>query len=114
MIIKKLNELDVMQTAHNVDARNLYNTPDAVITIITLQPGQSLKRHITPVDVAFYVLQGKGIVEVGNEKQEVTADSLVESPKDIVHCWYNQSSEPLRFMVIKAPRPTRKTTFIGD
>lgn len=114
MITKKLSDTKIMDNAHNVDARNLYKTADAVITVITLHSGQSLKRHITPVDVAFYVLSGKGVVEIGDEKQEVNEDTLVESPKDIVHCWYNESSEPLRFMVVKAPRPTRKTVFVGD
>lgn len=113
MITRKLADANVMENAHNVDARNLYNTADAMVTVITLQPGQSLKRHITPVDVAFYVLSGKGVVEIGEEKQEVTADTLVESPKDIMHCWYNESQEPLKFMVIKAPRPERKTVFVG-
>ena len=114
MVTKTLADVDIMDNAHKVDARNLYNTADAMITVITLNAGQSLKRHITPVDVAFYVLSGKGIVEIGDEKQEVVADTLVESPKDIMHCWYNESSEPLRFMVVKAPRPTRKTVFVGD
>ncbi len=114
MIIKKLSEVKIIDNAHGVDARNLYNTNEAMITVITLAPGQSLKRHVTPVDVAFYVLQGTGIVEIGNEKMEVTIDTLVESPKDIVHCWYNESSSPLRFMVVKAPKPEKKTVFIGS
>ncbi len=115
MIIKrKLSETPVMETAHGVDARNLYNTKDAVVTIITLKAGQSLKRHITPVDVAFYVLKGKGIVEIGDEKEMVEAETLVESPKDILHCWYNESGEDLVFMVIKTPRPTKKTTFVSS
>jgi quercetin dioxygenase-like cupin family protein len=114
MITKKLDDTDIMDNAHNVDARNLYNTADAMITVITLKPGQSLKRHITPVDVAFYVLSGTGVVLVGDDKQEVVPHTLVESPKDIVHCWYNKGTEPLRFMVVKAPRPTRKTVFIGN
>ncbi len=114
MITRKLSETPVMDNAHGVDARNLYNTEDAMVTIITLEPGQSLKQHITPVDVAFYVLEGRGIIEIGEEKQEVSKDTLVESPKDIMHCWYNESSESLRFMVIKAPRPARKTVFVGN
>jgi len=114
MIIKrKLSEVPVMDTAHNVDARNIYNTKDAMINVITLSPGQSLKRHITPVDVAFYVLKGRGVVEIGDEKTEVEADSIVESPKDILHCWYNESDADLVFMVIKAPRPEKKTVFIS-
>lgn len=114
MKIKKLKDAEVMENSHNVDARNLYSTPDAMVTVITLKPGQALKRHITPVDVAFYVLEGEGVVEVGEERQAVARDTLIESPKDILHCWYNEGREPLRFMVIKAPRPTRKTVFVGD
>ena len=114
MNIRKLGDMEIMKTAHGVDARNLYDTDDAMVTVITLTPGQSLKRHITPVDVAFYVLEGTGVVEVGEEKAEVTIDSLVESPKDIMHCWYNESDADLRFMVIKAPKPKTKTTFISD
>ncbi len=113
MIIKKLAETEIIKTAHGVDVRNLYNKTEALINVVTLEPGQSLKRHITPVDVAFYVLQGIGIVEVGEEKIEVTKDSLIESPKDIVHCWYNESDSPLRFMVIKTPRPTDKAVILG-
>jgi mannose-6-phosphate isomerase-like protein (cupin superfamily) len=112
MITTKLSDAAVMKNAHNVDARNLYNTADAMITVIKLNSGQALKPHITPVNFAFYVLSGKGIIEIGDEKQEVVADTLVESPKDIMHCWYNESDAPLRFMVVKAPRPTSKTIFI--
>jgi len=114
MIIKKLNDTDILNNAHGVDARNLYNKEEAMITVITLEPGQSLKKHITPVDVAFYVLEGAGIVEVGNEKIKVEKDTLIESPRDIVHCWYNESNDLLRFLVIKAPKPTKKTVFMGS
>ena len=113
MITKRLTEVDIMDNAHGVDARNLFSSENAMITVITLAPGQALKRHITPVDVVFYVLDGTGVVEVGEEKQQVAKDTLVESPKDIVHCWYNESDAPLRFMVVKAPKPTRKTVFVS-
>ncbi len=82
MITRNLADLGAMGNAHGVDARNIYDTDAAVITVITLKPGQSLKRHITPVDVAFYVLEGKGTVEIGEEKQEVGRTTLIESPKD--------------------------------
>lgn len=113
MVIRKVDDVPIMDTAHNVDARNIYNTENAMVTVIRLKPGQSLKKHITPVDVAFFVLQGEGIVEVGEERAVAGKDSLVESPKDIVHCWYNESSEDLVFMVIKAPRPAKKTVFVS-
>jgi quercetin dioxygenase-like cupin family protein len=92
----------------------MYDKDSAMITIISLTPGQNLKPHITPVDVAFYVLEGEGIIEIGNEKRTVKMNSLVESPKDIMHCWYNESTSLLRVMVIKAPKPQKKTVFIGE
>jgi hypothetical protein len=59
-------------------------------------------------------LYNAGVVEVGEEKLEVSADTLIESPMDIVHCWYNESDADLRFMVIKAPKPKTKTVFVGE
>jgi quercetin dioxygenase-like cupin family protein len=112
MIVKKLSETPHMKNAHKVDARNLYNTDDAMITVIILKPGERLKRHITPVDVAFYVLDGTGVVEIGEEKAKVSRDTLVESPKDIMHCWYNESDDILKFMIVKAPKPQTKTIFL--
>jgi len=114
MIVKSLNETPLMKNAHGVDARNLYNTDNAMITVITLKPGESLKKHITPVDVAFYVLEGTGIVEIGDKKEQVFRDMLVESPKDIVHCWYNESDDILKFMVVKVPKPKTKSIFLSD
>jgi len=38
MITRKLSEVKIMDNAHSVDARNLYNTDEAMITIITLNP----------------------------------------------------------------------------
>ncbi|HHS14235.1 MAG TPA: cupin domain-containing protein [bacterium] len=113
IIARKLSEAPIMDTAHRVDARNLYNTKDAMITVIILKPGQSLKKHITPVDVAFYVLRGEGVVQIGDEKMNVGRDTLVESPKNILHCWTNESDSNLVFMVIKAPRPEKKTVFVS-
>jgi len=112
IIMKKPLEEKITKTEHNVDVRNLYNTEDLIVTVITLKPGEALKKHITPVDVAFYVLKGTGVVQIGDEKASVDADTLVESPKDILHCWYNESESDLVFMVIKAPKPQKPTIFI--
>ncbi len=112
IITKKLSETAIMETAHRVDVRNIYSTKDAMINVITLKPGEFLKQHITPVNVAFYVLKGRGIIEIGEEKETVEENTLIESPKDIMHCWYNESEEDFAVMVIKAPKPVTKSIFI--
>jgi quercetin dioxygenase-like cupin family protein len=113
IVTKKWSDTPIKETPHKVDVRNMYNTEEAMISIISLQPGESLVTHITPVDVAFYVIEGKGEVLIGDEAMEVDAMTLIESPKDIKHGWSNKSDSLLRFMVVKAPRPTKESKFLG-
>jgi len=112
MKIIDVNNIENSKNPHNVDARKIYDTENAQVVHMTLKPGESLKRHITPVDVFFYVLEGKGIVEIGDEKKEVGPDTLIESPAKIVHCWYNESTDILRVLVVKVPRPTESTKIL--
>jgi len=52
-----------IENPHHVRASKLYDTENAQVVHITLKPGQALKKHITPVDVFFYVLEGTLILE---------------------------------------------------
>jgi mannose-6-phosphate isomerase-like protein (cupin superfamily) len=104
MKITRVSEAPVHQNPHGVDARKLYDSEHAQAVVITLQPGEQLKRHITPVDAIFFVLEGTGIVEIGDEKEEVGANTLIDSPANIPHCWYNQSNAVFRVLVVKVPR----------
>ena len=106
MKIVEVSKAEITQNPHGVDARKFYDTEHAQAVVVTLKPGERLKRHITPVDVFFYVLEGRGIVEIGEEKQEVGPDTLIDSPADIVHCWYNEGDTDMRVYVVKVPRPT--------
>lgn len=112
MIIVKVAETIVSETPHEVDVRKIYDKPSAQVMIIKLNPGESLKPHITPVDVFFYILEGTADIMVGNEIKSVEVDCLVESPKDIKHCIYNNSKSVVRVMVVKAPRQTESSTIL--
>jgi quercetin dioxygenase-like cupin family protein len=109
MKISKVSETKTKETPHKVDARMLYDKDSAQAVHIQLNPGESLKPHITPVDVFFFVIEGTPDVLVGEEKKKVEVNSLVESPKDIVHCIYNNSDKVVRVLVVKAPKPVAKT-----
>ncbi len=97
---------------HRVDARKIYDTENAVAVHMTIKPGESLKKHSTPVDVFFYVLEGEGIVEIGDEKEMVNKDSLIESPAKTPHTWYNEGQNDLKILIVKVPRPTKSTKAI--
>jgi len=107
-----MEKIPLADTPHKVDVRKLYDTENALAVHITLEPGEKLIRHITPVDVFFYVLEGKGVVEIGEEEKKVSKDTLIDSPARIPHCWYNRGDETLRFLVVKVPRPTAETELL--
>lgn len=100
------------ENPHKVDVRQLYNDESAQVMHITLKAGETLKPHITPVDVFFYILEGKPTVHVGDESQVFEKDTLIESPADIVHYLSNESEAVARILVIKTPRPTKQTKLL--
>ncbi len=67
---------------------------------------------MTPTDVFFYILEGKGIVEIGDEQQEVSQDMLIESPSRIPHRLLNPGDGIFRVLVVKAPRQTEATRML--
>ena len=97
---------------HNVDVRQMYNDPSAQIVHISLKPGESLKPHKTPVDVTFYVLEGKPTIHIGEESIAFEKDTLIESPANVVHYISNEGQQNTRILVIKAPRPVTSTKLL--
>ena len=112
MIIKEINKAEKKNNPHGIDVKLLYDKDVAQTMHITLQAGESLKPHITPVDVFFYVLEGEPTILIDEEKQIVQKDCLVESPKDIPHCIYNYTKNIVRVLVVKVPKPTKATKLL--
>jgi len=108
MKITKVKETAIKETPHKIDVRFIYDHEEAQLAHMFLKPGESLKPHITPVDVFIYVLEGEASITIGDTTEVVAADAVVESPKDIVHLIANNTNKDLRVLVCKTPRPTKK------
>jgi len=109
MQIVRAFEAQEVENIHGVSARPLHSNAHVQASMITLLPGEALKLHLTPVDVFFYILEGRGIVEIGEERQEVSADMLIDSPARVPHRLENAGDEVFRFLVVKTPRPSKPT-----
>jgi quercetin dioxygenase-like cupin family protein len=112
MIFRTYNTEPIKENPHKVDVRRLYNAASAQVMHITLQPGEALKPHKTPVDVVFYILEGTPTVHVGEESKVFERDTLIESPAHIVHHLSNESDAAARILVTKAPRPEKVTKLL--
>ncbi len=105
----KYTDFPEKDTPHKVSVRMIYDHDHGQAVVISLKKGETLKKHVTPVDVMFYVLEGTGKVEIGEEVVEVSRDMVVESPARIPHRLFNETSEEFRFLVVKMPKPVDKT-----
>ena len=105
MNIVKPNDGTTAYNKNAVMAKKLLSKDEVEVVRIELAPGSSLPVHSTPVEVFFYIIDGSGEVEIGDERQSVQAGSLVESPKDIPHGLYNNSDNPFVVLVVKTPKP---------
>jgi len=112
MISRSYKTEPLKDNPHKVDVRQLYNDASAQLMHITLQPGEALKPHQTPVDVFFYVLEGTPTIHIGKESQKFEKDTLIESPADIVHFISNDQQQQARILVTKAPRPDKQTKLL--
>lgn len=107
-----ISESEDVRKVHNVSAYPLHSTEHVMATLIVLQPGEALRLHATPVDAFFFGLEGTGVVEIGDERETVTANMLVHSPARIPHRLLNKSGSVFRFLVVKTPSPTEKSRLL--
>lgn len=91
--------------AHPGKARTIYNTKHAVAVHLTLDAGELLMPQIAPVDMFFYILEGTPTIEVGEERQPVGADHVVDIPVSSRYGLTNETTQIARILVVKAPKP---------
>lgn len=96
-----LNKIEGKSVNPKISAKHITSEFKAKSVNIVLQPQGILPMHTTPVDVIFYVIKGKGILTIGEEKQEVLEGTFIDSPKDIPHGWENNGDSELSVLVIK-------------
>ena len=112
MKIIEVEKAERSDTPHKVDVRPLISNLHIATVHITLEPAESLKKHITPVDAIFYVLEGNPTIEVGEEQQQVGPDTIVESPARIPHNIMNETDSRARILVMKVPKPIEQSQIL--
>src|SRR5688572_4534084 len=87
---------------------NLFETERMFADIYCLEPGQEQKRHAhSGADKIYFVLEGTGKFNVGEEERELGADQVVLAPADVEHGVRNQSDARLVLLVFMAPNPNK-------
>lgn len=73
---------------------------------ITLKPGETNNLHTHKnAEQVYFVLQGDGIAQVGDEKKEVSAGDSIFLPSDIPHGFFNTGKKTAIIILVGAAVP---------
>jgi quercetin dioxygenase-like cupin family protein len=87
---------------------NLFETERMFADIYCLEPGQEQKRHAhSGADKIYFVLEGAGRFQIGDEERELGVDQIVLAPADVEHGVRNDSQARLVLLVFMAPNPNK-------
>ncbi|MFA7106292.1 MAG: cupin domain-containing protein [Candidatus Izemoplasmatales bacterium] len=103
--MKHFNLYDLPQIAnkYNVKARTLFDEKSSTIKNLFLDKGEEIPKHQFPLDVTFFILEGKGKIQIEDEV-------FIVKPFDTVICPPNHNmsvkadeDSVLSFLNIKSP-----------
>lgn len=84
---------------------------------ITILPGKASLKHYHPeAEESYYILAGRGRIEIDGETREVSAGDAVLIPPDVTHQIFNasQSNENLVFLAVCLPAWTPDNSVYVD
>jgi quercetin dioxygenase-like cupin family protein len=110
---QKVEDITKSPVSEGVNVQALYSAEQGGINMITMEPGTILDKHIMFVDMWFFVLEGEGIFYLGDDKTVISAESIVECPKDIPRTWKNTGETILRLMAIRNTNPEKPVEFVN-
>ncbi len=110
MIVRNINHPEVIQTryiAHNgaeacmlLDRRLLEGL--LFFAHAVLKPGKEIEVHVDPYEEVYYLLSGRGVMTVGDERQKVTAGDAIWLPCGVPHGLINDGDEDCVILVVAA------------
>ncbi len=109
MIIVNRKNTAVIHTLHGSEIRPLIDRTTSAITQCSLAeeillPGQEVTphRHQT-IEEIYYVVEGLGVMTVGDEQREVSAGDAIFIPRHHRHTLKNTGTEPIKLILVCGP-----------
>jgi len=85
----------------------LFDSERMFCDLYCFEPGQAQKAHIhAGEDKVYYVLEGQGQFQVGEEEASLAAGAAVLAPAGLLHGVKNHSEGKLVVLVFMAPKPS--------
>lgn len=86
-----------------VGPENKIKANNFVMGTVKINPYGSIPRHQHPNEEIYIILKGKGIMKMGEEREEVQGNSVVYIPSNQEHCLENRNNETLEMIFVYSP-----------
>ena len=109
MIITNRDRANIIKTRHGSEIRPLIDRTTAGITRCSLAeevllPGQSVTpHHHREIEEVYYIVEGRGVMTVGDEQREIAAGDAVFIPRGHRHTLANTGTEPIKLLLVCGP-----------
>lgn len=109
MIIINRQRAKVIETRHGSEIRPLVDRTTSAITGCSLAeeilpPGHAVTpHHHRQIEEIYYIVEGRGVMTVGDEEQDVAAGDAVYVPRGQRHTLANTGAEPIKLLLVCGP-----------
>ncbi len=103
MKVIKLDELEVSENKKGVTAKKLISEDNVTLTNLVLKPGDIVPAHSVPVDVFFYIVEGKGTLKIGDEERVVQEKEVIVCPPETTMML--KADQGVKFSVLNVKTP---------
>jgi len=109
MIIKKLQEIDVIDGGEGTKIRQVFhphNTLNGVrysLSHSSLEFGKKSKLHKMKTSEIYYILDGEGIIQIDDDTFKVSKDQAIYIPPHSKQCIENTGKDEMKFLCIVDP-----------
>ena len=103
MEIIKMDEIEGKTNKRGVTAKQLLKNEDVQIMNLELNPGDEVPSHSVPVNVFFYIVSGKGTLQIGEEKKVVEENDIIPCPPETEMALYADQEEEFNVINVKTP-----------
>ncbi len=87
----------------------LNSTSESIsITLVEMQANGIQKKHNHIAEQAYYLFNGTGLMQIGNEKRQVTSGDCVLIPSNKEHSLINIENGPLTYISVCSPGFSKK------
>ena len=100
--IVKLSDITMPDDVENVYVKKLSSDPHSTDFVIFIKKQVALHKHLSHTETV-YVLAGRGLFQLGEEKYEIGPGDYMRIPEKMPHAVTVLSEEPLKVLSVQAP-----------